>query len=82
MTKEEEKEYYGSPEMEYLQYLMEHPELITKEQREEYHQEEANLFNKLCEHKNIKEVSIIHPDIGIEYYDVCADCGEDAMSLK
>jgi hypothetical protein len=54
----------------------------TEERRKEYYQEENNLFNQPCQHKNIVETKVIHPDIGVEYYDMCADCKADAMSLK
>lgn len=40
----------------------------------EYHKEEYDLFHKPCDHK-IVQTSIAHEAIGVEYYDVCADCG-------
>ncbi len=56
--------------------------LTTKEKRDEYYEEENDLFNRPCEHKNIVEDSIINPRIGTEVFNRCADCGEDEMSFK
>lgn len=48
-----------------------------KEGRDKWHRLEYDLFHKPCSHKNIKQDAIINPTIGIEYYNVCRDCGEE-----
>lgn len=56
--------------------------LTTNERRNEYYKEEKDLFTRHCEHKNIVDDKIIHPEIGIEYFRRCADCGEDEMNFN
>jgi hypothetical protein len=45
------------------------------EQRAKYYREEYDLFHKPCEHEIIED-RFIHPEIGVEYYEVCKKCGE------
>jgi hypothetical protein len=46
--------------------------MTTKERKDDYHKEEADLF--ACKHEIVLD-TIIHEEIGMEYYEVCKKCG-------